>query len=123
MAVEVITYRLALVYQPVSGTLWSLSTKLRRFLFELQYLHIPCSICIHQNTGIGAIMLCLYRISVECTLCCMLISMHMCRIRVESGLLDKKGKVWCIVGECCLLLPLLNLTTLLLLAVTTLITG
>ena len=68
-------------------------------------------------------MLCLYRISVECTLCCMLISMHMCRIRVESGLLDKKGKVWCIVGECCLLLSLLNLTTLLLLAVTTLITG
>jgi hypothetical protein len=85
-SVEVITFRLAPVYQPVSGTLWLLSTKFRRWLLETQYLYIPCSICIYQNAGVGA-MMCLYRIGVESTLCCMYIR-QMCRICVESGLFD-----------------------------------
>lgn len=83
-AVEVISYRLAPVHQPVTTPLWLLSTKFRRWLFEKQYLHIPCSICIYQNAGVGA-MMCLYRIGVESTLCCIWI-MQMCRICVESGL-------------------------------------
>jgi hypothetical protein len=77
---------MAPVYQPVSGTRWLLSTKFRRWLFETQYLHIPCSFCLYQNAGVGA-MICLYRIGVESTLCCMYIR-QTCRICVESGLLD-----------------------------------
>jgi hypothetical protein len=51
----------------------------------MQYLHTPCSICIYQNAGVGAMMCCLYRKGVESTLCCMYIR-QMCRICVESGL-------------------------------------